>query len=58
MRLMGSMESEFEMPDNMEKLVPDQKSDPSMGFKDPVQRGYRTEAIRPDTKVILREPMG
>ena len=25
---------------------------------DPTQRGHRTEAIRAETKVILREPMG
>ena len=41
----------------MEKLVPDKKPDTSLAFKDPVQRGHRPEAIRADTKVMLREPI-
>ena len=59
---------EIELPGDMPILIPDQKSDPSLGFKDPVQplqRGHhdprRAElggrSAQNRDKVILREIM-
>ena len=42
------------MQDDMPFLYPDQKSDPSRGFKGQVLRGHRAEVIRAETNVILR----
>ena len=50
-------ENEFELPFDMPKLVSDDKSE-FPDYRNPVQRGHRVEAIHPDTKEILREPMG
>ena len=36
------MESEMELPEDMPRLIPDQKSEPSIGFKDTGQYGHRT----------------
>ena len=40
----------------MPKLVSDYKLE-FPDYRNPVQRGHRAEAIHPETKVILREPM-
>ena len=52
------MENELTLPENMEKLIPGPRPDPRLAFRDPAQREYRYEAVRTETTVILRDPMG
>ena len=47
----------FDLPLDMPKLEPDERPE-LPDHRSRVQRGHRSEEIREDTKVILREPMG
>ena len=48
---------EIDLPFDMPMLVSDYKRE-FPDYRDRVQRGHCVEAIHPETKVILREPMG
>ena len=50
-------EDEIDLLFDMPMRVSDYKHEPP-DYRDPVQRGHRVEVIHPETKVILREPLG
>ena len=50
-------EDEIDLPFDMPMLVSDYKHE-FPDYRDPVQRGHLVEAIHPETKVLLREPLG
>ena len=50
-------EDALDLPLDIPMLVPDQRSD-LPDYRAPMQRGHHLEAIHPETKVVLREPMG
>ena len=50
-------EDELDLPLDMPKLVSDYKRG-FPDYQDPVQRGHHIEAIHPETKMVMRVPMG